>query len=122
MRQHVFSSRLSRYTFSKPWNAIGRSVPVAGQRQSTSPFSLCNTLPPPSFASGRRIGFDGSRPGMFSDNQDEKAHVARLGREGVARASQARGAGPTAPRGDRGDHWLKVVRLFRDGTRCQADT
>ena len=58
---------------------------------------------------------------VFSDNQDEKAHVARLGREGVARASQARGAGPTAPRGDRGD-LAKVVRLFRDGTRCQADT
>ena len=35
-------------------------------------------------------------PPLFSDNQDEKAHVARLGREGVARASQARGAGPTA--------------------------
>ena len=29
---------------------------------------------------------------MFSENQDEKAHGARLGREGVARASQARGA------------------------------
>ncbi|MDE0037009.1 MAG: hypothetical protein OXU77_05515 [Gammaproteobacteria bacterium] len=41
---------------SKLWNAIGRSAPVAGQRQNTSPFSLCCTLPALSAASEHRIG------------------------------------------------------------------
>ena len=37
------------------------------------------------------------RSPMFRDNQDEKAHAARLGREGVARPSQPRGRRRTDP-------------------------
>ena len=63
---------------SKPWNAIGRTVPVAGQRHDTSPFPLCSTLPPPSTASERRIGSAGSYPGAGFSSR----HVSRVSTSG----------------------------------------
>ena len=87
-------------SFSKPWNAIARTVFSDGHRRNTSPFSPRGTLSGRSPRAKRGIGSDGSRPGSaFSSRHSSR--VSTTGRAPRPSHSFAFSAAESKPRSAR---------------------